>query len=110
MILNETIYHNAGYRGAFRDDEITCAVVRYVENEENVAFLERANELGIPPCLAFVLVSSLEERKLFSKGLITDSDKQYFGTLFGAVFRSLGYRETKEKPMFLKNASTFRRI
>jgi hypothetical protein len=110
MILNETVYHNAGYKQTFKDDDITREVIEYVENEANVAFLECANQLGIPPCLAFIMISTSEKQDLFSKFLETDGDKQYFGTLFGAVFRTLGYVREKEKPLFLKNASTFRRI
>lgn len=109
MILNETVYHNAGYKRAFKDDDITHAVVEYVKNEDNVAFLERANKLGIPPSLAFIMISTPEKQNLFSKFLDTDGDKQYFGTLFGAVFRSIGYEPSDEKPMFIKNASTFRK-
>ena len=108
--MNETVYHNAGYKGAFKDDEITRAVVQYVKNEDNVAFLERANQFGIPPGLAFIMISTPEKQGLFSKFLETDGDKQYFGMLFGAVFRAHGYKRETEKFLFLKNASTFRRI
>lgn len=109
MILNETVYHNAGYKSSFKDDEITQAVVRYVEDDKNVAFLIYENSLGIPPCLAFLMASTPERRELFSRSLKSDSDKQYLGTLFGAVFHSIGYEQDIEKPMFIKNASTFRR-
>ena len=110
MVLNEAVYHNAGYTYAFRDDEITRLVIEFFKSEKNLAFLKDANERGIPPSAAFVLTLSSENYTVFSDGLKTNFDKRYFGTLIGAVFRTLGYVREKEKPMFLKNASTFRRI
>ena len=108
--LSKRIYENMGYPSPYRsDDALTQAVEEYVNNEEHFDRLKELNDLGIPPAVAFIALTYDQNKKLFEENLTPTKkeDKQYFGALFGAVFKNKGYIPEHDHKIYLHSASIF---
>ena len=93
------------------DDRITLCFEKFIEDDDNIKKLINLNECGIQPAVTYLCINYKEEDvKIYKNYFKSKKNKQYFGTLFGALFRMMGYRPIHHRKLFLREASIYKKL